>query len=259
MILRTCLSNPLRANVTKRRFGASIRNLSESNENTVPFKKKVVVMGPPGVGKGTYATGASAILNIPHLAAGDFVREEIKKDSELGRKMHDYTKRGELVPDELVVELVISKLRETTGGFLLDGFPRTLKQAELLQDSEYKPEIVINLSQKEDIIIRKISGRRICSACGANYNFEHIKDEGLDMPPMKPKVDNVCDSCGSEHSLVQRADDNFQVVKTRLEQYKKQTEPLISFYSDKNIMKSFRVNGGSKELLPSFVDLLISK
>lgn len=220
------------------------------------FTKRVMLLGAPGVGKGTYASRAAKVLNIPHLAAGDMIRAEIKSQSALGKQMTQYTQAGKLVPDELVNEIIVSQLKvyeHGNQGYLLDGFPRNLSQA---QSSDLKLDSVINLTQSEEIIVRKISGRRVCSQCGANYNLEYIKEEGLDMPPILPKVEGVCDSCGAHDSLVQRPDDNREVVLRRLVEYRNETEPLIAYYENRGILKTFKVTGGAEELLPSFLELL---
>jgi adenylate kinase len=193
---------------------------------------------------------------------GDVIRDEIRQGTDIGNLLVKYTSKGQLAPDELILQLVIAKLKaysdqnSTHKGFILDGFPRTQHQAEIFHATPYCPTHVINLDQRIDIIIRKISGRRICSNCGENYNVEHIIDDGLDMPPMLPKVENICDRCGAKDSLVQRNDDKMEVVRSRMESYKAQTAPLIEFYQQKGVLREFRVNGGTKELLPGFVSLL---
>jgi adenylate kinase len=249
--------NGLKSNY-KRFYSASLTARDEK------FSKRVMLMGPPGVGKGTYAAGASKILGVPHFSAGDIIREEIKSNSETGRKMVEYTTQGKLVPDELVLKLVVARLQaysdQTTNpkGFILDGFPRTLHQAEIFNETPHRPTMVVNLDQRMDIIIRKISGRRVCQNCGETYNVEHIIEDGLDMPPMLPKVENICDKCGAIDSLIQRGDDRLEVVRERMDHYFAQTEPLISYYKKQQVMTTFTVNGSSKQLLPGFIKLLES-
>ncbi|EFC42990.1 adenylate kinase domain-containing protein [Naegleria gruberi] len=237
---------------------------SSTTSSDLPvFTKGVLLVGRPGAGKGTYASRAAEKLGIPHIAAGDIIREEIKAGSEFGKKVKEYTSKGELVPDELVMELLvdrISKIRQANAGrgFFLDGFPRTLNQAVALDaiSDKIKLDLVINLHQDEDIIIAKTVNRRICSKCGTGYNYAHIKRDGLDMPPLVPKVEGVCDTCGAKDSLIQRDDDKEEVIVKRLAEYEKLTSPLLSFYEKKGLLKNFIVNGGAKALLPSFLKLL---
>jgi adenylate kinase len=139
-------------------------------------------------------------------------------------------------------------------GYLLDGFPRNLTQA---QNCSLHLDSVINLTQSEHIIIKKISGRRVCGGCGFNYNVEHIREGILDMPPILPTVEGICDNCGARNSLVQRSDDCEEVVRKRLQEYQSETEPLINYYDNKGLLKIFRVTGGAEELLPQFMDLLM--
>lgn len=249
-------------------------------EEVKAFAKKIVyvknvlltknsLLGAPGVGKGTYASRAAEHFKIPHIAAGktygvvinllgDFIRDEIKNQTALGKTMKEYTTKGLLVPDQLVIDLLLAKIQERTsngGGFLLDGFPRTLVQAEQFQKRQ-AIDMVVNLDQDEDIIISKITNRRVCSNCGHNYNLAHIKRGNIDMPPLLPKVDGICDTCGAKDSLVQRADDKLEVVKHRLDVYKQSTFPLVQYYENLGILKNFSVLGGVKQLLPSFLKLL---
>ncbi|KAG2379375.1 hypothetical protein C9374_007514 [Naegleria lovaniensis] len=226
------------------------------------FKKGVLLVGRPGAGKGTYASRAAEQLNIPHIAAGDIIREEIKNKTKIGLEMQSYTSKGALVPDELVIDLLVNKITQSVAGtgkgFILDGFPRTISQAIKLDSlsDKIKLDLVLNLHQDEDIIIAKISNRRVCSNCGQVYNFAHIKRDGLDMPPLVPKVEGICDGCGAKDSLVQRDDDREEVVQKRLVEYDKLTSPLLEFYQKKGLLKTFVVNGGAKALMPSFLKVL---
>lgn len=191
---------------------------------------------------------------------GDFIRTEIAQQTELGKQMQAYTSSGSLVPDAIVIELLTRNLKRTlmehnAKGYLLDGFPRTVAQAQAFQQVE-QPDLVVNLTQQEDIIITKITNRRVCNVCGANYNLAHIKQGSIDMPPMLPVKEGVCDSCGSQGSIAQREDDRLDVVTKRLAVYKKNTVPLIDFYAKLGVLKTFEVCGGATQLLPSFVQLL---
>mgnify|MGYP000673739832 CR=1 FL=1 len=192
---------------------------------------RIVMLGPPGSGKGTYASRLMAILGIPHISTGDLVREEIKAQTEVGRKIREYVDRGELVPDEIIIELLINRLRKTDAerGFILDGFPRTIKQADFL-DRNIKLDLVINLNVPDEVIIQRLSNRLICRRCGAIYN----------RLTLKPRVDEICDLCGGE--LYQREDDKPEVVMERLEVYRKSTEPLIEYYRNKGILKDIYCN-----------------
>lgn len=182
---------------------------------------KIILLGPPGSGKGTYASRLSPILKIPHISTGDIFRKEIKEQTELGKIVKEIVKSGELVPNDIVVEIVKKRLNQddTKNGFILDGFPRTLKQAEELGRIA-KIDVVINLVVPEDIIIKRLSSRRVCKKCGTIFNILTLK----------PKQEGICDNCGGE--LYQRKDDMPEVIKDRIKVYEKQTEPLINFYKD---------------------------
>eukprot|EP00695_Tsukubamonas_globosa_P000243 TRINITY_DN1180_c0_g1_i1.p1 TRINITY_DN1180_c0_g1~~TRINITY_DN1180_c0_g1_i1.p1 ORF type:complete len:218 (+),score=102.86 TRINITY_DN1180_c0_g1_i1:65-655(+) len=155
----------------------------------LPSSFKVMFQGPPGVGKGTYASRVSAALNIPHIAAGDLVRAEIKNNTAMGRDMQAFSEKGQLVPDSMMVELMAKRLQQpdTKDHFLLDGFPRTIPQAQML-DKTVGLDLVLNLIQREDILISKIASRRVCKGCGFNYNLADIRVGDIHMPPLAPKV-----------------------------------------------------------------------
>ena len=183
------------------------------------------MLGPPGIGKGSYAKELSKRLGIPHISTGDIFREEIKKETELGKKVKEYVEKGELVPDEIVIEVVRNRLSQPDcqKGFILDGFPRTLNQAKAL-DEITKIDIVFNFEAPIEVIIDRVSGRRICKKCGAIY---HIKYN-------PPKKDGICDICEGE--LYQREDDKPEIVKHRLEVYNKQFKPIVEYYKEKGIL-----------------------
>ena len=204
--------------------------------------KNIILMGPPGAGKGTLAKQLKSALDLVHISTGDMFRENIKAQTELGLLAKSYIDRGDLVPDQVTIDMLKNRLAEKDceKGFLLDGFPRTLPQAEALEvlakEINRPIEVVVNLDCDNQELIRRISGRRVCKNCGAPY---HIVT-------MKPKVEGVCDLCGGP--LYQRADDNEEALKVRLDHYVKDTKPLLDFYSQRGLLKNFDSLVGSVEL-----------
>lgn len=190
----------------------------------------IILMGPPGAGKGTNAKRISTSYKLPHISTGDMFREAIKNQTELGMLAKSYMDKGLLVPDEVTIGLVKERLAkdDCKVGFLLDGFPRTIPQAEALTKigEELSRPIthVLNIVVPESVLVDRICGRRVCKTCGAPYHVTNLK----------PKVDGVCDLCGG--NLVQRADDNEETLKSRLNEYHHQTEPLIKYYSNFNLV-----------------------
>ena len=182
---------------------------------------RLLIFGPPGSGKGTYANLMKSRLNVIPISTGDIFRESVKNKTDLGEKVADFLRRGELVPDDLVIEVVkreIMKVKDE--GFILDGFPRTVKQAEALENIS-SIDAIIQLIVPNKIIIARLSNRRVCPKCGAIYNLKTLK----------PKVDEICDHCGTH--LIQREDDRPEVIENRLYQYRKQTRPLLKYYRGK--------------------------
>lgn len=185
---------------------------------------RLILLGPPGAGKGTQASGIVKKYNIPHISTGDIFRKNIKEGTELGIKAKEYMNKGLLVPDELVVAIVKDRLvqDDCKKGFLLDGFPRTVAQADALdielKNLKYNLDKVINIEVSKDELIKRAVGRRICKECGGTYHliFNPSKTEG------------VCDECGGE--LYQRKDDNEETVSKRIEEYLNKTQPLINYY-----------------------------
>jgi len=196
---------------------------------------RIIILGPPGAGKGTQAKLLSSHYGIPHISTGDIIREEIKRNTVLGVKIREYVERGELVPDEDVIEIVKEKilLGNRGRGFILDGFPRTIIQAKaldhILNDVGLKIDAVINLVVNEEELVRRISGRRICRSCGATYHLAFN-------PPEK---DLKCSVCGGE--LYQRVDDMEETVRRRVRIYNIETKPLIRYYKEKGLL--INVNG----------------
>jgi adenylate kinase len=185
----------------------------------------IVILGPPGVGKGTYAEFLSKKYGIPKISVGDLFRAAIKNRTELGKRIQSYVSSGELVPDETVIELVKNRLEEPDckNGFLLDGYPRTVPQAEAM--TEFKRiDAALNFVAPDEVITERIGGRRTCSKCGAIY---HIKN-------VPPTIEGVCDRCTGR--LVQRSDEKPEVIKNRLEVYREKTQPVADYLRKKGLL-----------------------
>ena len=203
---------------------------------------KLVLLGPPGAGKGTQSIVLSKTYKIPHISTGDILRESVKKALPLGIKAKSYMDKGELVPDDIVTGIVIERLKaaDTKNGYILDGFPRTVKQAQDLDAALSKSGSAIDMAvyfdTSEKTAIERLSGRRVCRACGFNYHIKNI-------PPRKS---GVCDKCGGE--LFQRPDDKEDTVRNRLAVYEAQTKPLIEYYTKKGIIKEVSGDLGVDEL-----------
>jgi adenylate kinase len=187
-------------------------------------KLKAIMLGAPGAGKGTYSSRLKEKLDAETIATGDIFRELMKQDSELGKKVKSYVEKGMLVPDEVVTEVLKQRLSKIPEGksFILDGYPRTLDQAKMLETIT-KIDVILMLDVPDWIIIERLSTRRICRNCGTVYNVRYLK----------PKVEGVCNKCGGP--LYQRSDDNPEVIKKRLQVYQEQTKPLVEFFKEKRI------------------------
>ena len=218
---------------------------------------KLIFLGAPGVGKGTYASRIGPALGIPHISTGDIFRENMKKETEVGKIVKPIIERGELVPDGITIRIVEDRIKkdDCKKGFIFDGYPRTISQAESL-DGMTKIDAVLNIILQEDILIKKISARRVCRGCGDIYNVADIRRGELHMPPMLPKVEGKCDKCGGE--LYQRKDDNEQTVKERLGEYKKKTQPLIEYYRKKRLLHDVNVVGSPDVMVPKILEMLKS-
>ncbi len=208
---------------------------------------KIIMLGAPGAGKGTQAKKIADKYSIPHISTGDIFRANIKEGTELGKKAKTYMDQGLLVPDELVVDLVVDRVQQDdcSNGYVLDGFPRTIPQAEsldaALEKLGDKIDYAINVEVPDENIIRRMSGRRACLACGATYHLVHIP----------PKKEGICDNCGKE--LVLRDDDKPETVTKRLNVYHEQTQPLIDYYTTKNVLAEV---DGTKDMEEVFQDIV---
>ncbi|AMY06533.1 adenylate kinase [Staphylococcus condimenti] len=210
----------------------------------------IILMGLPGAGKGTQASEIVKKFPIPHISTGDMFRKAIKDETELGKEAKSYMDRGELVPDEVTVGIVKERLSEDDAkkGFLLDGFPRTLEQAEalskIMKELDRKIDAVINIEVPEEELMNRLTGRRICEVCGTTYH--------LVFNP--PKVDGVCDLDGGK--LYQREDDNPETVAKRLEVNVKQSKPIIQYYDKEGILKNIDGSGDIEKVTESVIDIL---
>lgn len=211
---------------------------------------KIIMLGAPGAGKGTQAKKIAEKYSIPHISTGDIFRANIKNNTELGQKAKTYMDKGELVPDELVVDLIMDRFKEAdcANGYVLDGFPRTIPQAEALDKAlsanGESVDYAINVEVPDENIINRMSGRRACVGCGATY---HIQFNA-------PKVEGVCDTCGEK--LILRDDDKPETVKNRLSVYHEQTQPLIDYYSKKGVLAEVDGTQAMDDVFNAIVNVL---
>ncbi|MFD0902286.1 adenylate kinase [Actinomadura sediminis] len=210
---------------------------------------RIVLVGPPGAGKGTQAQFIASHLSIPKISTGDIFRANVSGGTDLGRKAKEYMDRGDLVPDEITIAMVRDRLAEddAQGGFLLDGFPRNVPQAEtlkkILDEFGVRLDIVLELVVDEDEVVRRLSGRRTCTKCEKIWHVD-----------FDDKQDDICDDCGGR--LFQRDDDKEEVVRHRLEVYKEQTEPIVQFYGDEGILVRIDATGPVDEVTARALDAL---
>ncbi|MFB0551879.1 MAG: adenylate kinase [Phycisphaerae bacterium] len=210
---------------------------------------RIVLLGAPGAGKGTQCKNIVAQYGLLHLSSGDILRQERAAGTELGKKAQSYMDSGALVPDEIIIEMMTEAIRKApAAGFLLDGFPRTVNQAvelaESLAGNEMKIDVVLNLQIDDDVVAKRMTGRRSCPKCGAVYHIENLK----------PKVEGLCDNDGVE--LVQRPDDSPEVVANRLKTYHQQTEPLVDYYRNNGIVYDFDADRSPDEISASIFERL---
>ena len=211
---------------------------------------KIIMLGAPGAGKGTQAKMIAAKYGVPHISTGDIFRANIKNGTELGAKAKEYMDKGLLVPDELVVDLVIDRFKadDCAKGYILDGFPRTIPQAEALDKALSaigdSVDYAINVEVPDENIIERMSGRRACVGCGATYHIQFNPT----------KVEGICDACGEK--LILRDDDKPETVKTRLSVYHEQTQPLIDYYSKKGVLAEVDGTQSMENVFNAIVDVL---
>lgn len=208
---------------------------------------KIIMLGAPGAGKGTQAIKIAEKYNIPHVSTGDIFRANIKGGTELGMEAKSYMDKGQLVPDELTVRILLDRVAkdDCKNGYVLDGFPRTIAQADALDKAVTElgesVDFAINVDVPDENIVNRMGGRRACVKCGATYHIQYAA----------PKTEGVCDTCGGE--LTQRADDKPETVLERLNVYHEQTQPLIDYYGNKGILKSV---DGTKDMADVFADII---
>ncbi len=211
---------------------------------------KIIMLGAPGAGKGTQAKMIAEKYQIPHISTGDIFRANIKNGTELGAEAKKYMDQGLLVPDELTVRILLDRVaqEDCAGGYVLDGFPRNIPQAQVLDEAleklGEKIDMCIDVDVPDENIVRRMSGRRACLKCGATYHLEHIP----------PRQEGVCDTCGS--GLVLREDDKPETVQNRLKVYHEQTQPLIEFYSAKGVLKTVDGTMDVQDVFSAIVGLL---
>ena len=193
----------------------------------------LILLGAPGAGKGTQAEILCKKLGIPSISTGNILRAAIKDGTPTGIQAKSYIDAGKLVPDEVIIGIVNERLSQDdcAKGYILDGVPRTIAQAEALEKAGIQFDAVVSIEISEDEILRRMSGRRVCEACGSSYNVEALP----------PRVEGICDNCGGK--LIQRKDDTPETVRERLKVYHTETEPLVGFYAQRGLLKSVAVNG----------------
>ena len=211
---------------------------------------KIIMLGAPGAGKGTQAKMIAEKYGIPHISTGDIFRYNIKNGTELGKEAKKYMDQGLLVPDELTVKILLDRVAkdDCKNGYVLDGFPRTIPQAEVLEEALTKLgdriDYAINVEVPDENIVKRMGGRRACVNCGATYHIEHVP----------PKKEGICDNCGSE--LILRDDDKPETVKNRRSVYHKQTQPLIDFYNGKGVLRTVDGTVDMKDVFNAIVAIL---
>ena len=207
---------------------------------------KLILLGAPGAGKGTQAEILCKKLGIPSISTGNILRAAIKDGTPTGVQAKSYIDAGKLVPDEVIIGIVNERLSrdDCAKGYILDGVPRTIAQAEALEKAGIQFDAVVSIEISEDEILRRMSGRRVCEACGSSYNVEALP----------PRVEGICDNCGGK--LIQRKDDTPATVRERLKVYHTETEPLVGFYAQRGLLRSVAVNGTKEETAQAILAVL---
>ena len=207
---------------------------------------KLILLGAPGAGKGTQAEILCKKLGIPSISTGNILRAAIKDGTPTGIQAKSYIDAGKLVPDEVIIGIVNERLSQDdcAKGYILDGVPRTIAQAEALEKAGIQFDAVVSIEISEDEILRRMSGRRVCEACGSSYNVEAVP----------PRVEGVCDNCGGK--LIQRKDDTPETVRERLKVYHTETEPLVGFYAQRGLLRNVAVNGTKEETAQAILAVL---
>ena len=219
---------------------------------------RLIFLGPPGAGKGTYSSRICQQKGWAHISTGDILRENVKNQTEIGMNAKEYIDRGELVPDDIIINMVKERLKlpDAQPGFIFDGFPRTIAQAEELE--KITPiDTVINLVIPDWVLIQKILARRTCEKCGEVYNITDITfgpNNSYHMPPIAPKQEGICDKCGGV--LISRSDETEEIIKNRLEVYKKETERLIFFYRERRLLKDFEIKGPPEKMVTGIIGVI---
>ena len=212
----------------------------------------LIFFGPPGCGKGTYASRVSVKLGIVQIATGDMFRAEVAAGSKLGKLADSYMKKGLLIPDEVTIKMLKERIAKPDAkkGVILDGFPRTIEQMKALEKI-MKIDLVIEFYLPEKMLIEKALARRICEKCGQVYNIADIRVGKIHLPPLLPKNKGICDKCGGR--LIQRKDDNEKTIKDRINVYKKQSEPLLKYYKEKKLVKKIDFIGAPETMVPIII------
>ncbi|HQU30582.1 MAG: adenylate kinase [Planctomycetia bacterium] len=211
---------------------------------------RIVFLGPPGAGKGTQAETLSKEKKLPHISSGNLLRESVENDTETGKKAQQHINKGQLVPDQIVVDIIRERIlkNDCKNGFILDGFPRTLSQAivldGMLKDLGNKIDIVFYFAISKESIVLRLSGRRICAICGANYHVKYV-------PSLK---DGICDKCGGK--LYQRTDDKLETVLERIKVYHEQTEDLINYYKKNGILKEIESESNVESITENILKVI---
>ena len=219
--------------------------LSSDEKAAAPTPLVLIMLGPPGAGKGTQAAMLQEKLHIPHISTGDLLRDHVRRGTDLGKKAQGYMEKGQLVPDVLILDMLFDRVsqKDCAKGYILDGVPRTLPQAEALQKRlQGQPApVVINLELSDAQIIERLSKRVVCETCGTPYHLTYSP----------PKVQGICDKCHGK--LVQRSDDTEEVIKKRLKVYHEQTAPLIAYYTQQKLLHSVSCDAGKEKVFSQVV------